>query len=136
MVTPQGDMPEAGRVQWLGYVTDDRRQELYREASMLVLPSFDEGFGLPALEAMTMGVPVVAARRGALPEVVGDAGLLIDPEDHAALAAAMEHVLTDPEARRRMADAGVRQAARFSWTTSADRLYHAYRAACRRRGTA
>ena len=77
----------------LGYVSDDERQRLYREASMLVMPSLDEGFGMPALEAMTIGVPVVAAERGALPEVVGDAGLLVDPDDPAALAAAMQRLL-------------------------------------------
>ena len=80
----------AGRVRAMGYVSDAERQRLYREASMLVMPSFDEGFGIPALEAMTMGVPVVAASRGALPEVVGDAGLLVEIEDPGALAAAME----------------------------------------------
>ena len=98
---------------------------------MLVIPSFDEGFGIPALEAMTIGVPVVAASRGALPEVVGDAGLLVKIEDPGALSAAMEKVMTDAGLRRRLADAGVRRAAQFSWDTSAGRLYDAYRAAVR-----
>ena len=71
-----------GRVQVPGYVDDARRLSLYRAASMLVLPSFDEGFGLPVLEAMTLGVPVVAANRGSLPEVLGGAGILVDPDDH------------------------------------------------------
>jgi glycosyltransferase involved in cell wall biosynthesis len=123
----------AGRVRATGYVSDAERQRLYREASMLVMPSFDEGFGIPALEAMTMGVPVVAARRGALPEVVGDAGLLVEIEDPGALAAAMEHVLTDAGTRRTLADAGVSRAAQFTWDTSAARLYDAYRAAAARR---
>ncbi len=65
---------------------------------MLVLPSLDEGFGMPALEAMTIGLPVVASNRGALPEVVGDAGLLVDPEDASALAAAMARVLGNRDA--------------------------------------
>ena len=123
----------AGRVRALGYVTDAQRQQLYREASMLVMPSFDEGFGIPALEAMTVGVPVVAARRGALPEVIGDAGILVDPEDAAALSAAMERVLTEPHSRRRMADAGVSRARQFSWAASAVRLREAYDAAVVRR---
>ena len=63
--------PLAGRVRHLGYVSGAERERLYREASMVVLPSLDEGFGLPALEAMTIGVPVVVSSRGALPEVVG-----------------------------------------------------------------
>jgi glycosyltransferase involved in cell wall biosynthesis len=119
----------AGRVRADGYVTDETRQQLYRGASMLVLPSFDEGFGITALEAMTLGVPVVAAHRGALPEVIGDAGLLVDPQDHGALADAMEHVLSDATTRRRMADAGVRRASGFTWEASATRLLEAYHAA-------
>jgi glycosyltransferase involved in cell wall biosynthesis len=126
----------AGRVRSIGYVTDAERQRLYREASMLVVPSFDEGFGLPALEAMTLGVPVVAARRGALPEVVGDAGLLVEIDDPGPLAAAMELVLTDAGTRRRLADAGVRRSARFVWDTSAARLQDAYIAAVARRHSA
>jgi len=129
----QAEPAIAGRVRAMGYVSDAERQRLYRQASMLVMPSFDEGFGIPALEAMTMGVPVVAARRGALPEVVGDAGLLVEIEDPRALAAAMERVLTDAGVRRQLADAGVRRAAKFVWDTSAARLYDAYRAALVRR---
>lgn len=115
-----------------GYVSDDERQRLYREASMLVLPSLDEGFGIPALEAMTMGVPVVASNRGALPEVVGDAGILVDPEDVAALAAAIERVLGDASLRRRMGDTGVARARQLTWASSAATLHEAYRAAHRR----
>lgn len=125
----------ARRVRAEGYVTDERRQRLYREASMLVVPSFDEGFGITAVEAMTLGVPVIAARRGALPEVVGDAGLLVDPEDHGALADAMAHVLWDAAARRRLAEAGVQRAAGFTWEASAISLQDAYRAAVQRRGS-
>ena len=116
-----------------GYVSDEERQRLYREASMLVLPSLDEGFGIPALEAMTMGVPVVASNRGAIPEVVGDAGILVDPEDVAALAAAIERVLDDASLRRRMGDSGAARAAQFTWASSAAKLHEAYRAAHRRR---
>ena len=99
----------AGRVRATGYVSDAERQRLYREASMLVVPSFDEGFGITALEAMTIGVPVVASRRGALPEVVGDAGVLVDIDEPGALSAAMEHVLAGADTRRR---AGRRRGAR------------------------
>jgi glycosyltransferase involved in cell wall biosynthesis len=131
---PFGTLPAAGRLQFTGYVTDAERLRLYREASMLVVPSLDEGFGLPALEAMTLGVPVVAARRGALPEVVGEAGILVDPDDRKALSAAMERVLTDAATRCRLADAGVRRSAAFTWTSSATRLYEGYSAARTRRG--
>jgi glycosyltransferase involved in cell wall biosynthesis len=121
-------------VQLLGYVHDDQRRQLYREASMLVLPSLHEGFGLPALEAMTLGLPVVASRRGALPEVVGDAGLLIDPLEDDELANAIEGVLSDPNRRRRMAEAGIQRSRQFTWSATAERLLQAYREALVRRG--
>ena len=73
--------PLAGRVRHIGYVDPSNRQALYSGARLLVMPSFDEGFGIPVLEAMTLGVPVVASNRGALPEVLGDAGPLVDPDN-------------------------------------------------------
>jgi glycosyltransferase involved in cell wall biosynthesis len=121
------------RIRLTGYVSDDERQRLYREASMLVLPSLEEGFGIPALEAMTIGVPVVASNRGALPEVVGGAGILVDPEDAEALAAAIERVLDGTLLRRQMADEGVARAAQFTWASSAARLHEAHRSAYLRR---
>ncbi|OFW04527.1 MAG: hypothetical protein A3H96_09030 [Acidobacteria bacterium RIFCSPLOWO2_02_FULL_67_36] len=126
--------PLAGRVRALGYVTDAERQRLYAQASLLVLPSFEEGFGLPVLEAMTVGVPVVAARRGALPEVAGEAGRLVDPDDPDAIAGAMEEVLTSAGLRARLTEAGIRRATQFTWDRSAARLYSAYQAALERRG--
>ncbi|MDQ3347601.1 MAG: glycosyltransferase family 4 protein [Acidobacteriota bacterium] len=129
-------VPLGGRVQRPGYVDDARRLELYRSAAMLVLPSFDEGFGLPALEAMTLGVPVVAARRGSLPEVLGGAGLLVEPDDHEGMAAAMRTVLRDPAERRRMREAGLNRARTYSWDVAAARLFDAYTAALARRKTA
>ncbi len=125
-----------GRVQVLGYVDDARRLSLYRAASMLVLPSFDEGFGLPVLEAMTLGVPVVAANRGSLPEVLGGAGILVDPDDHDGLATAIRTVLRDPVARGRMTQAGLARARAYSWEVSARRLYEAYVEALARRTAA
>lgn len=126
-----------GRVRHLGYVSDDERQALYREASMLVLPSLDEGFGLTAVEAMQLGVPVVASRRGALPEVVGDAGTLVDPLNEMELAQAIDRLLADPALRSRHAEAGRIRATCFSWRTSAVRLLEAYRkVVARRRGGA
>ena len=121
------------RVRMTGYVTDQERQRLFREASMLVLPSLEEGFGIPALEAMTVGVPVVASNRGALPEVLGSAGILVEPDDARALASSIERVLDDAGLRRRMVEDGLVRAAQFSWATSAERLYEAYRQACERR---
>jgi len=129
--------PLAGRVSHLGYVSDDRREGLYREASMLVLPSFEEGFGMPALEAMTIGVPVVASNRGALPELVGDAGLLVDAQDANGFADAMEGLLLDPSLASRCVEAGIERARRFSWRGSAELLLDAYgRALTHRAGRA
>ena len=124
--------PFAGKVEHLGYVSDERRDGLFEQAAMLVLPSLDEGFGMPALEAMTRGVPVVAANRGALPEVVGDAGLLVEP-DPEALADAMKRILDNPALAQKLSDAGIERARRFTWEASAAKLMDVYRAAIERR---
>jgi glycosyltransferase involved in cell wall biosynthesis len=118
-------------VRHLGYVTDEERQALYRQASMLVLPSLDEGFGLPVLEAMTVGVPVVASNRGALPELAGDAAQLVDPLDEEAMAEAIERVLVDPALAAAGVERGYRRAAQYTWQASAARLLEAYREASR-----
>lgn len=122
--------PLAGRVSVEGYVSHERRSQLYAGACVLVLPSFDEGFGLPALEAMALGIPVVASTAGALPEVVGDAGVLVDPDDVRALADALQRVCSEPALASRLADAGVVRAREFDWASSARELLGAY-AECR-----
>jgi glycosyltransferase involved in cell wall biosynthesis len=118
--------PLAGRVTYRGYVGDSDRQGIYAGARLLVLPSFDEGFGMPVAEAMSLGVPVVASNRGALPEVSGGAALLVDPEDIAGLSQAMERVLFDGELARRLAEEGLRQAKRFTWPRAAELTRAAY----------
>jgi glycosyltransferase involved in cell wall biosynthesis len=118
--------PLAGRVRHLGYVSDTERRTLYERARLLVLPSYDEGFGLPILEAMTVGVPVVASNRGAIPEVLGDAGPMVDPDDPDALAAAMERLLFDRAAAVRAAAGGIRRSVIFKWEHSAESLRAAY----------
>lgn len=128
-----GVAPLAGRARHLGYVSDQERLQLYRDASMLVLPSFDEGFGMTALEAMTVGVPVIVSNRGALPEVVGDAGIICDPQDDEGLAEAMERLLDDDAMAERCAELGAARSRLFDWGASADRLIGAYRQAVERR---
>lgn len=124
-----GRAPLAGRVEHLGYVDPDRRRSIYGGARLLVQPSLDEGFGLPVLEAMTLGVPVVAARRGALPEVLGDAGLLVEAEDSEQMAAAIERLLDDDDLAARCSELGVRRAQQFQWRDTAVRTIDAYRRA-------
>jgi glycosyltransferase involved in cell wall biosynthesis len=118
--------PLSGHVDVIGYVAPDRRQALFNRALVFVLPSHTEGFGLTAVEAMAAGVPVVAANRGALPEAVGTAGRLIDPEDPEALSQALCEILTSPDLRRSMTDEGRRQAGQFTWTTTAARTREAW----------
>jgi glycosyltransferase involved in cell wall biosynthesis len=125
--------PLRGVVRHLGYVDPDRRQALYRGARMLVLPSLDEGFGLPVLEAMATAVPVVAANRGALPELVGDAGPLIDPESADDLAAAIAKLLDDPHAASTCASKGLVRARDFQWATTARLVFGVYEAAIEHR---
>jgi glycosyltransferase involved in cell wall biosynthesis len=125
--------PLAGRVRHLGYVAEDQREHLYAGARAVVMPSLDEGFGFPALEAMSVGVPVIAADRGSLPEVVGDAGWLVDPTNIEALAAAIDSVATDDTAAERARTAGLARAATFTWERAAATLHRAYADAIARR---
>jgi glycosyltransferase involved in cell wall biosynthesis len=106
--------PLAGAVELRGYVPDNERPLLYRQARMLVLPSFEEGFGLPVLEAMASGVPVVISDRGSLPEVAGDAATPIAPDNIEALSAEMERLL-DLDAARHAVSRGLVQASRYTW---------------------
>lgn len=119
--------PLAGYVRHVGYVPD--REEIYAGARLLVMPSRDEGFGIPVLEAMSAGVPVIASNRGALPEVLGDAGLLIDPDDVNGFAAAIDRMLTDDAFAIGCAQRGLVRARAFSWDRAALALHGAYGAA-------
>lgn len=123
----------SSRVEVRGYVPDKERTRLYQVASMLVLPSFEEGFGIPVVEAMATGVPVIVSNRGSLPEIAGDAALVVDPDDPAALASAMQRVLADSALRRRMIDAGYQRVRTFDPAAAARRVLDAYRAALGRR---
>ncbi len=131
--------PLAGRAEAIGYVEPERRRDLFAQAILLIIPSFHEGFGLPALEAMTVGVPVIATARGALPEVVGDAGLLVEPEPEA-FKGAMRRVLDDRAFADRLVARGFERAKRYTWRAAAAAAREAYARAVearrRRRGDA
>ena len=128
-----GRPPLASHVSHLGYVANDEREQLYATARMLVLPSLDEGFGLPALEAMSAGVPVVVSNRGSLPEVVGTAGTFVEPNDVAGLAAAIERLAVDDTLADQHARAGLARARDFTWPAAAATLRQAYADAVARR---
>jgi glycosyltransferase involved in cell wall biosynthesis len=115
------------RIRRLGYVADDRRRDLLAGARVLAYPSKYEGFGFPPLEAMSVGVPVVSTRAGALPEVTGDAALLVDPDDRDALAEALHQVLDDDRLRATLVERGHARAAEFSWSAAGDQLVALYR---------
>ncbi len=109
-------------------ISYERMVELYGTADVAVVPSIYEGFGLPAGEALACGVPVVATTGGGLPEVVGDAGVLVDPGDANALADAVRDLLADDQRRRRLGERGrERIVEEFDWKRAARETVHTYR---------
>jgi glycosyltransferase involved in cell wall biosynthesis len=120
------------RVRRVGYVADDDLASLYSAATAFVFPSLLEGFGLPALEAMQCGTPVISSNTSSLPEVVGTAGILVDPRNVDALADVMGRIVSDHALRADLAERSVRQAAAFTWERTADRVVESYRAALSR----
>ena len=116
----------------VGQVDDEKMPALFSGASVFVYPSVFEGFGLPPLEAMACGVPVICSGVTSLPEVVGDAAITVDPACVDEIAEAMHKVLTDPALQARLVQKGREQAARFSWQTAAQRTFEVYRQAAKR----
>lgn len=112
----------SGIARFVGDVSDDELNALYHGASVLLMLSRDEGFGIPVIEAMGRGCPVVAANCASLPEIVGDAGMLVDPDDAEAAAAAMHGLIDDTAQRAEFIRRGRERAATFSWET-AERRY-------------
>ncbi|TFH31897.1 MAG: glycosyltransferase family 1 protein [Deltaproteobacteria bacterium] len=102
------------------HVADDDMPALYSGATLFLLPSYYEGFGIPLLEAMACGTPLLTSRNSSLPEVAGDAAIYVDPENPADIAAGIESVLTDERFRRSLVEKGIEQCARFSWRKSAE----------------
>lgn len=115
-----------------GYINEQELPLWYNIAECFVYPSLYEGFGLPPLEAMACGVPVITSNTSSLPEVVGQAGLTVDPDDEQAMALALQQVLTEPLRRQQMSEQGVEQAAKFSWRETACRTLEVYRQVARK----
>lgn len=112
------------RVKWLGYVSDAELRALYEGAMCFVFPSIYEGFGIPPLEAMQCGCPVLAARAASIPEVCGDAAIYFDPQDAAALAQLLLKVADDVSLRNTLKQKGLARAQQFTWQRVAQELAH------------
>jgi glycosyltransferase involved in cell wall biosynthesis len=115
-------------VRFTGFVDDDHLPDLYRGAQLFVYPSLYEGFGLPVLEAMACGTPVITSNRTSLPEVAGDAALLVDPTQPEALATAMLSIVNDTELRQALRAKGLARAHAFTWDAAAQQTLAIYRA--------
>jgi glycosyltransferase involved in cell wall biosynthesis len=119
--------PARARIRVTGYVSTAELARLYAQASLFAFPSLDEGFGMPVLEAMSAGVPVIASNRSALPEVCGDAALLVDPEDTDSIAAGLMDLITNPDLGSQLIRRGRDRARQFSWTAAVQATWNVYR---------
>lgn len=123
------------RVVVTGRITDGELSALYQNARGLAFISLSEGFGLPCLEAFSFGLPVLASTAGSLPEVVGEGGWLVAPNDVGAIASGLRHLAFDQEARARLQRTGTERLREFSWQRTAEETAEVYRVALRRSGT-
>lgn len=117
-----GDIPHCSNVHWVGPVSDTQLRALYEQAAVFLFPSLYEGFGIPPLEAMICGCPVVASNSSSIPEVCGDAALYFDPYDQLALTSTIQNLLSDNVCRSKLIEYGRQRARSYSWDISAKRL--------------
>lgn len=125
------DAGVAHRVRFLGTLDDDALSILYASASMFCFPSFDEGFGLPPLEAMASGTPAIVSNAPAMVETCGDAAVYVDPGDAVGIARAIDALVADPERRTALRYAGLERARSYTWSDAAHRLLGSVHAAVR-----
>jgi glycosyltransferase involved in cell wall biosynthesis len=114
------------RIRHIGYVSDQDKRVLLTGCSALVYASLYEGFGLPVLEAMAAGIPVITSNVSSLPEVAGAAALMVDPESVDQMSAAMTRLVSDPELAKTLSALGTERAKMFSWKKTAAQTYEAY----------
>lgn len=119
--------PSRHRIRTIGYVWPAELETLYSRASIFAFPSLDEGFGIPVLEAMAAGVPVIASHRPSLVEIAGDAALLVDPQRTDELESALELLMRDPDLRQEYAERGRRRAQLYPWERAVRETYAVYR---------
>jgi glycosyltransferase involved in cell wall biosynthesis len=117
----------ADAIEFPGFVSDEALPDLYRRAGAFVYPSLFEGFGLPPVEAMACGCPVISSDQGSLPEVVGDAALLVDPTSVESLQAALTELAATPDLRNRLIDLGLKQASAYDWDQTAAKTLRLFR---------
>jgi glycosyltransferase involved in cell wall biosynthesis len=122
-----GRSPARGRILLPGYVTPSELAAWYARAAIFAFPSLDEGFGMPVLEAMAAGTPVLTANRSAMPEVAGNAAVLVDPEDSEALAAALARMAGDPALREELGCLGRARTLEFTWERAVRETWAVYR---------
>jgi glycosyltransferase involved in cell wall biosynthesis len=115
------------RVDFMGFVSDSRLNTLYQKSLVFVTPAFIEGFGLPGIEAMASGTPVISSRASCLPEVYGNAALFFDPHSAVDLADQIKHLMTSPQLREKMVTMGLKRVSRFSWGKMGQETWKIYR---------
>ncbi len=113
-------------IQVTGWIDDAALASFYARASIFAFPSLDEGFGIPVLEAMAAGIPVITSNRSALPEVAGDAALLIDPLSEDEIASALDKLAADEDLRSSLIDRGRQRAQQFTWANAVAKTLEAY----------
>ncbi len=118
--------PRKSDIDLLGYVSAEALESLYARAKIFAFPSLDEGFGMPVLDAMARGIPVIASNRSAIPEVAGDAALLVDPENVEELGAALLQLADDESLRHELVRRGRERAAEFTWESAVERTWAVY----------
>jgi glycosyltransferase involved in cell wall biosynthesis len=117
----------ADRIDVPGYVTNDDLESLYARAAIFAFPSLDEGFGMPVLDAMARGAPVITSNTSALPDVAGDAAVLVNPYSVTEISSALLQLANDDGLREKLASAGRKRARAFTWEAAVEKTYAVYR---------